>query len=89
MKFEVALLIRAYIMWLEEAPIHREEEWSKYRVAAIKSGMELLSQWLKSHYSKKFEFFYTNIYEDLSPSKGIAEPYTAITNAAIYITINV
>lgn len=54
-----------------------------------KSGMELLSQWLKSHYSKKFEFFYTNIYEDLSPSKGIAEAYTAITNAAIYITINV
>ena len=37
MKFEVAMLIRAYIMWLEEAPIHREEEWSKYRVAAIKA----------------------------------------------------
>ena len=36
MKFEVAMLIRAYIMWLEEAPIHREEEWSEYRVAAIR-----------------------------------------------------
>ena len=23
-------------MWLEEAPIHREEEWSEYRVAAIR-----------------------------------------------------
>ena len=27
----------AYILWLEEVPIHREEEWSKYRVAAIKA----------------------------------------------------